>query len=108
MTSGKDRLGSDPFDLSFIKDTSKEAGAAEPSVKLKAGRPATSKRVITKTSQEGLDEGYTRATFIVREKLLEKLKDYAYTDRRSLKVIINEILEAYLKDKRPMKRPEGS
>lgn len=64
-----------------------------------AGRPATIKREIDKSSQEGLPENWTRATFIVREDLLGKLKDYAYTDRRTLKEIINEMIADYLKDK---------
>jgi hypothetical protein len=39
---------------------------------------------------------YTRATFIVRRDLLKQLKDYAYTERREIKDVINEILEQSL------------
>ena len=42
--------------------------------KPKRGRSATSTREITKSSQEGTKENETRATFIVNEELLEKLK----------------------------------
>lgn len=72
--------------------------------KSNAGRPATIKREITKSSQEGLQENWTRATFIIREDLLDKLKDYAYTDRRTLKEIINEMIDDYLKDKEIIER----
>lgn len=39
---------------------------------------------------------YTRATFIVRRDLLKALKDYAYTERREIKDVINEILDQAL------------
>ena len=39
---------------------------------------------------------YIRATFIVRKDLLRRLKDYAYTDRREIKGVINDILEQAL------------
>jgi len=52
-----------------------------------------------KTSQEGLRDGYTRATFIVREDLLKKLKDYAYTERETLKDVINYMIEQFLDGK---------
>jgi len=67
--------------------------------KKKIGRPSTIKREIEKSSQEGLQENWTRATFIVREDLLNKLKKYAHTGNRTLKEIVNEMLDDYLKDK---------
>jgi len=54
----------------------------------KVGRPRTIYREYEKTSQEGLRDGYTRATFIVREDLLKKLKDYAYTEREKIKDVV--------------------
>lgn len=45
---------------------------------------------------EQIPEEYIRATFIVRTDLLSRLKDYAYTDRREIKAVINEILEKSL------------
>lgn len=69
-----------------------------------AGRPPTIKREITKSSQEGLPDNWTRATFILREDLLKRLKNYSYTDRRSLKEIMNEMIEAYLQGKDIMER----
>ena len=58
------------------------------------------------SSQEGLKENWTRATFIVREDILEKFKDYAYTERLTHKELIN-ILEDYLKDKEIIERGEN-
>lgn len=57
------------------------------------GRPKTSTRVITKTSQEGTKENETRATFIVNEDILEKLKAIAYWERLLIKDIINQAFE---------------
>ena len=59
----------------------------------KRGRPATSTREITKSSQEVTKEGETRATFIVKEELLEKLKAIAYWDRMKIKDVIASALE---------------
>jgi len=64
--------------------------------KPKRGRPTEIKRDITKTSQSGLREGLTRATFIIREDTLDRLKDRAYTDRKKLKDLVTEALDYYL------------
>ena len=56
----------------------------------KVGRPITSTREVTKTSQEGTKENETRATFIVNEDLLEKLKAIAYWERLLIKDITNQ------------------
>lgn len=69
-----------------------------------AGRPQTIKREYEKSSQEGLPENWTRATFIVREDLLSRLKDLAYTERRSLKELINEMIAQYLDGKEIIER----
>ncbi len=73
--------------------------------KAKVGRPRTLPD-REKSSQEGLPEQWTRATFIVREDLLEKLKDLAYTNRTKIKDEINQALAEYLKDKEVLKRGE--
>jgi hypothetical protein len=49
------------------------------------------------TAQAGLPDGWTRATFIVRETNLEQLKALAYYHRRPLKDILEEALARYLK-----------
>jgi hypothetical protein len=62
--------------------------------KPKRGRPKTSTREITKSSQEGTKEEETRATFIVNEELLDKVKAIAYWDRK----LIKEVLDTALQD----------
>ncbi len=65
----------------------------EQSKKPKRGRPKTTKRKVTKTSQEGTKENETRATFIVKEELLDKVKAIAYWERSLIKDVINKALE---------------
>jgi ribosomal protein S25 len=60
--------------------------------KPKRGRPVTQIKEITKSSQEGTKENETRATFIINEELLEKLKAIAYWDRVLIKDVINTSL----------------
>jgi hypothetical protein len=59
----------------------------------KVGRPKTQFKEITKSSQEGTKENETRATFIVKEDLLDKLKAMAYWDRVLIKEVINKALQ---------------
>jgi len=68
-----------------MKDGARDLNVKETPSKPKRGRPTEIKRDITKTSQSGLREGLTRATFIIREDTLDKLKERAYTDRKKLK-----------------------
>jgi hypothetical protein len=59
---------------------------------------------LNKTSQEGLKDGWTRATFILRKDYLEKLKASAYWERKKIKEMIDEALRSYLKGKKTKKR----
>ena len=54
-------------------------------------------REATKTSQEGTKPSETRATFIVNEDQLEKLKAIAYWDRLMIKDVVAKAFEEYLK-----------
>lgn len=54
------------------------------------------KKEITKTSQIGTKEKETRATFIVNEYLLDKMKALAYWDRVLIKNIVNQAFEEYI------------
>jgi hypothetical protein len=56
--------------------------------------------VQTKTSYHGLREGWTRATFILREGHLEKIKSLAYWKRRNIKEVMDEALGKYLEGKK--------
>lgn len=61
--------------------------------KPRRGRPVTQPKEITKSSQEGTKEKETRATFIVNEDLLDKLKAIAYWDRMLIKDVVNTALQ---------------
>jgi hypothetical protein len=52
-----------------------------------------------KTTQRGLHDGWTRATFILKKNHLEKLKALAYWERKTIKEIMDEALSSYLKGK---------
>lgn len=64
--------------------------------KPKRGRPVTQFKEITKSSQEGTKENETRATFIVNEEILEKLKAVAYWERLLIKDVVNTALQEYV------------
>ena len=63
-------------------------------------RVAAEKKGIAKSSQEGLQDGWTRATFILRKDHLEKIKSLAYWDRKQVKEVMEEALGGYLRSKR--------
>jgi hypothetical protein len=52
--------------------------------------------VSMKTTQRGLQDGWTRATFILRKHHLEELKALAYLERKTIKEVIDEALGSYL------------
>ena len=56
--------------------------------------------VSIKTTQRGLQDGWTRATFILRKDYLEKLKELAYWERKTIKEVIDEALGDYLKGRK--------
>jgi len=52
------------------------------------------------SSEKGLQDGWTRATFVLRKDYLSKLKAVSYWDRKKMKEVIDEALGSYLKEKR--------
>ena len=64
--------------------------------KPKRGRPITQTKVITKSSQQGTKEHETRATLILNEELLDKLKAVAYWERSLIKDIVNTAIGGYI------------
>ena len=103
MSKQDKKMGSDP--LAWInQEPEKKEEKPFDVERNNIGRPRTIYREYEKSSQEGLPENFTRATFIVREDLLKKLKDCAYTERRSLKDMINEMIEIYLDGKEIIER----
>jgi hypothetical protein len=73
----------------------------------KKGRPVfTTDKPTGKTSEAGCHEGETRATFILSEELLDKLKAVAYWKRALIKEVLVEALEGYLTAEEVKPRPE--
>jgi hypothetical protein len=89
----KKRLQNDP--LAFIKDSRKSKGQNEPAQKLEV-----------KSSRIGLPEGWDRRTVIMRDDHISKLETIAFLDNRTLKDVLDEALELYLKDKNVPTREE--
>lgn len=52
------------------------------------------------SSQRGLRDGWTRGTFILKKNHLEKIKALAYWERKTIKEVMNEALESYLKGRK--------
>lgn len=100
-----DGLGSRAVDK-FFEQPAAEPVKPEKELRQKQGRPRTIYREYEKSSQEGLRDGFTRATFIVREDLLKKLKDYAYTERETLKDVVNKMIAQFLDGKEIIERED--
>ena len=82
-----------------------EVAPAQSTEKKKRGRPQKEDLVRGNSVQEGLTEEYTRATFIMRVDLVEKLKNYAYTERLSMKEAVNKIIgEALEREEKRLKK----
>ena len=97
----KQRIGSNPLKeepLSFIQDTRDKNQPSKQGLQ-DINLTKRKRRDITKSSQEGCAIGWTRATFIVDENKLLKLKRAAYWNRKQLKDIIDECLNSYLQGK---------
>jgi len=54
-------------------------------------------------SQYGLQDGWTRATFIIRKDHLKKIKSVSYWERKRVKEVVDEALSLYLKGKKVRK-----
>lgn len=67
------------------------------------GRPRIHTDIKEKSSEDGLYKEYTRATFIVRKDLLQKLKGYAFLEDQPLKEVVNTMLAEWLADKRDVR-----
>ncbi len=60
-----------------------------------------------KTSQQGLKDGWTRATFILRKDYLEKLKLLSYWERKKIKDVVDEALTLYLRRRKTRRKTNG-
>ena len=78
--------------------TKKKSTAAKAAVveKRGPGRPRTSTKIVRDTTEEGTKAGEKRATFIVREDLLEKVKAIAYWDRVKIKDVMDAAMDKHI------------
>lgn len=90
----KKGLGTIPKGLAWIHSKK------EPAKELPKKNSSSVATKTIKTSQQGLVDGWTRATFIIKQNHCEKLKALAYWDRKTVKEVIEEALHAYLKNKK--------
>jgi hypothetical protein len=51
-------------------------------------------------AKAGLEKEWTRATFVIRQKHLEKLKNLAWWERVHIKDVLDQALEDFFKDKK--------
>ena len=93
-----------------VKHQPKKSTKAEVEAPKKRGRPVTVTKVPKDTTEEGTLPGEKRATFIVKEELLEKMKAVAYWDRVKIKEVLDAALEkhvaAWEKKHGPVKQPK--
>ena len=57
-------------------------------------------------AKRGLQEDLIRATFILKQDYLEKIKAYAYWERLQIKDVFDEMCEQFFKDKKVRSIPE--
>ena len=93
----KPKMGSDP--LSWIKDSRKSKPSKQKLHRL-PDKSGSTREITSKTSQAGLNEGWSRATFIMREEFIEKVKALAYWDREEIKEVIDKIFKGYFRNKK--------
>jgi hypothetical protein len=46
--------------------------------------------------EKGLQDGWTRATFVLRKDYLSKLKAVSYWERKKMKEVMGEVSRAYI------------
>jgi len=61
--------------------------------KSKRGRPVTQTKELTKSSQEGTKAHEIRATFIINQELLDKIKAIAHWDKKLIKEVVDTALQ---------------
>jgi hypothetical protein len=109
--SNKDRLGKNPLFRDAL--SSSPAAAPEENVKVyskqdlqsKLSLPNKTDKPSKPSSKAGLQEGWTRGTFIMRETTLETIRNYAYWERRDIKDVVEEVFRSFFKGRDVQPRP---
>ena len=102
--SNKKRLGTIPKGLEWIEQTPSQPAATDTSSLHKKENVSdlyfeASRKPRLTSAHRGLPAGWRRATLIMREEHFNKLKAMAYWDRTSIKEILDEALEIFLRGK---------
>ena len=58
----------------------------------KVGRPITSNKIVTKSSQRGTKENESRITFIIRDQIIANIRSIAYWKRETIKEVVSSAL----------------
>ena len=78
----------------FNRDLIDDVLSAAPEKKKTRGQPRNENIQHGDPVRERLPYGYRRATFHLREDLLQRLRDIAYTDRERIQDLANRYIEA--------------
>lgn len=120
--NNKSKMGSDPFDttgsLPWLKNTQKDnIGNVDNSSNLfHTSKQENESNTVLQNNNKNSDSqilpsnldnkeekdiqvGWRRATFIIRNDQLEKLKAHAYWERLQLKEVLEEAIDEYFKEK---------
>lgn len=75
--------------------------------KKRRGRPFNNNLVRGSSVQEGLTADFRRATYLMKVELVEKVKDYAYTERIDIKTAVNKLVAMGLRQEEKRLKKEG-
>lgn len=93
----KKRLGTIPKGLEWISQQS-ESQAAMPALKLSDD--------VIPAARRGLQEDLTRATFILQQEHLDKIKAYAYWERVQIKDVLEQMCDQFFENKKVRSIPD--
>lgn len=94
----KKRLGTVPKGLEWIAGEIDEQESVVPAAKLSD--------ISIPAAKRGLQEDLIRATFIIRQDHLEKIKAFAYWERIQIKDVIEEMCEQFFEGKKVRSIPQ--
>lgn len=90
----KKRLGTIPKGLEWISQQSEHTTKSMPAFKQQ------SMPEETPWAQRGLAQDLTRATFIIKQEHLEKIKAYAYWERLQIKDVLEQMCDQFFDSKK--------
>lgn len=93
------RLGKNPLETVFDVERERQELGYSPvgneEKKARGGRPRNENIVREGGASQGLEPDYMRATFIIKKESLQLIKDYAYTERMSIKDALQEMVDYF-------------